>query len=63
MRSASTASAAPRQRRVQAAYPGFAHFYEVTKGKATGAAQAFISWIQHSSAAKKIIETPWIPLN
>jgi phosphate transport system substrate-binding protein len=44
-------------------YPGFSYFYEVTKGKATGAAQVFISWIQHSSTAKKIIETSWIPLN
>ena len=44
-------------------YPGFSYFYEVTRGKATGAAQAFINWIQHSSTAKKVIETSWIPLN
>jgi len=43
-------------------YAGVAHFYEVTKGKATGAASAFIGWIEKSAAAKKIISTQWIPI-
>jgi phosphate transport system substrate-binding protein len=35
-------------------------FYEVTKGKATGAASAFIGWIKVSAAAKKIISSQWV---
>jgi phosphate transport system substrate-binding protein len=42
-------------------YAGVARFYEVTKGKATGAASAFIGWIEASKAARKIISTQWIP--
>jgi phosphate transport system substrate-binding protein len=44
-------------------YAGVAHFYEVTKGKATGAASAFIGWIDSSPAAKKIIASQWIPIS
>jgi phosphate transport system substrate-binding protein len=44
-------------------YTGVARFYEVTKGKATGAAAKFISWIDTSKAAKKIIHSQWIPLS
>jgi phosphate transport system substrate-binding protein len=44
-------------------YSGVARFYEVTKGKATGAASAFIGWISNSAAAKKIIATQWIPVH
>jgi phosphate transport system substrate-binding protein len=44
-------------------YAGVARFYEVTKGKATGAASAFIGWIEKSGAAKKIISTQWLPIN
>jgi phosphate transport system substrate-binding protein len=44
-------------------YTGVAHFYEVTKGKAKGAAAAFISWIEKSAAARKIIATQWIPIH
>ena len=40
-----------------------ARFYEVTKGKATGAAAAFIGWIDTSAAAKKIISSQWIPIS
>ena len=47
---------------VSGAYPGSSDFYEVTKGPATGASAKFIHWIQTSKAAKKIIETNWIPL-
>ncbi len=43
-------------------YPGVARFYEVTKGKATGAASAFIGWIEKSAAARKIIATQWVPI-
>ena len=43
-------------------YSGVAHFYEVTKGKATGAASAFVGWIEKSAAARKIISTQWIPI-
>jgi len=37
-------------------------FYEVTKGKATGAASAFIGWIEKSAAAEKIISSQWVPI-
>ncbi len=43
-------------------YAGVARFYEVTKGEAKGAPAAFISWIDHSEAAEKIIASEWIPL-
>jgi phosphate transport system substrate-binding protein len=43
-------------------YAGIARFYEVTKGKATGAASAFIGWITSSPAARKIIASQWIPI-
>jgi phosphate transport system substrate-binding protein len=43
-------------------YAGVSRFYEVTKGKATGAALKFIGWIESSAAARKIIETQWIPI-
>jgi phosphate transport system substrate-binding protein len=44
-------------------YPGVRNYYEVTRGAAKGAASAFINWIQHSAAARKIIATIAIPLN
>jgi phosphate transport system substrate-binding protein len=47
---------------VSGVYPGYSYFYEVTKGPAKGPVQAFISWIQSSSTAKRIIQTNWIPL-
>ena len=43
-------------------YTAVARFYEVTKGKATGAAAKFISWIHTSKAAHKIISTQWVPI-
>jgi phosphate transport system substrate-binding protein len=48
---------------VSGQYSGIARFYEVTKGKASGAASAFIGWIEKSAAAKKIISTQWIPIS
>jgi phosphate transport system substrate-binding protein len=48
---------------VNETYPGFSFFYAVTKGPAVGDAEGhFINWVQTSKAAKKIIETNWIPL-
>jgi phosphate transport system substrate-binding protein len=47
---------------VSGTYPGTSDFYEVTKGAATGQSEAFIYWIQSNAAAKKIIESNWIPL-
>jgi phosphate transport system substrate-binding protein len=48
---------------VNETYPGYSFFYLVTKGAAVGDAEGhFINWVQTSSAAKKIIETNWIPL-
>jgi phosphate transport system substrate-binding protein len=43
-------------------YGGVAVFFEVTKGPATGAAAAFINWVDHSGAAKKIIASQWVPI-
>jgi phosphate transport system substrate-binding protein len=42
-------------------YTAVARFYEVTKGKATGAAAKFIAWVDTSKAARKIISSQWIP--
>jgi phosphate transport system substrate-binding protein len=47
---------------VNETYPGWSYFYEVTRGPASGVEGKFIKWIQTSAAAKKIIETNWIPL-
>jgi phosphate transport system substrate-binding protein len=44
-------------------YAGVARFYEVTKGRASGAASAFIGWVEKSAAAKKIINTQWISIS
>jgi phosphate transport system substrate-binding protein len=44
-------------------YAGVARFYEVTKGPASGASASFISWIEHSKAARKIISSQWIPIS
>jgi phosphate transport system substrate-binding protein len=43
-------------------YGGISRFYEVTKGKARGAAAAFIGWITSSPAARKIIASQWVPI-
>jgi phosphate transport system substrate-binding protein len=43
-------------------YPGVARFYEVTKGEATGAAAKFITWIEKSAPARKIISSQWLPV-
>jgi phosphate transport system substrate-binding protein len=41
-------------------YQGISRFYEVTKGKATGAVLSFITWAEKSSAAQKIINSQWV---
>jgi phosphate transport system substrate-binding protein len=51
-----------RSTAVSGQYPGIARFYEVTKGKATGAASTFITWALKSAAARKIINTQWISI-
>lgn len=43
-------------------YQGVRPFSLVTRGVATGAAKAWIKWIQTSSEARAIINTHWIPL-
>jgi ABC-type phosphate transport system substrate-binding protein len=43
-------------------YQGVSVFYEVTKGPATGGAASFISWIDHSGAAQKIIASEWVTI-
>ncbi len=48
---------------VNETYPGWSFFYEVTKGAQVGNDVGhFINWIQTSKAAKKLIQTNWIPL-
>ena len=54
--------ACTRANAVSGQYAGVARFYEVTKGKAKGAASQFIGWIERSAAARKIINTQWIPI-
>lgn len=44
-------------------YQGVRPFSLVTRGAATGAAKAFIKWAQGSAAARKIVNTHWIPLH
>jgi phosphate transport system substrate-binding protein len=44
-------------------YAGVARFYEVTKGRSSGAAAVFIHWIETSAAARRIISTQWIPVH
>jgi phosphate transport system substrate-binding protein len=43
-------------------YQGVRPFSLVTRGVATGAAKRFIRWAQTSRAARRIVNTHWIPL-
>jgi phosphate transport system substrate-binding protein len=43
-------------------YAGIARFYEVTRGSAQSFVASFINWITKSAAARKIIESQWVPL-
>lgn len=54
--------ACDRQNVKTGAYAGTARFYEVTKGRATGAASVFIGWISKSAAAAKIVNTQWLTI-
>jgi phosphate transport system substrate-binding protein len=44
-------------------YGGERNLYMVTRGPATGAAKAWISWITHSAEAAAIIGTDWVSLH
>jgi phosphate transport system substrate-binding protein len=44
-------------------YGGVRNFWMVTRGAPTGAAAAFIRWVQHSADANGIINTHWVPLH
>ncbi|WP_051222716.1 phosphate ABC transporter substrate-binding protein [Conexibacter woesei] len=42
-------------------YGGVRNFWMITRGKATGAAKAFITWVQNDPRAQAIIATDWVP--
>lgn len=44
-------------------YHGVRNFWMVTRGRPRGAARGFLHWVTHSSAARGIIDTHWIPLH
>lgn len=44
-------------------YGGLRTFYMVTRGKPRGATRAFIRFITHNSAAKRVTATDWVPLS
>ncbi len=44
-------------------YGGTRNLWMVTRGKATGEVKKFITWIQNSPDASKIISTEWVPLS
>lgn len=43
-------------------YGGVRNFWFATRGRPTGATKQFIDWVRHSSAARSIIASQWIPL-
>jgi phosphate transport system substrate-binding protein len=43
-------------------YLGSRNFWMVTRGKAKGAAKAWLRWIRTSSTARRIISTHWVSL-
>ena len=43
-------------------YGGVRNFWLVTRGRATGATQAFISWVQNNKKAAAIVGKHWVPL-
>jgi phosphate transport system substrate-binding protein len=43
-------------------YPGVRNFWFVTRGRATGALQKFVFWVQNSPKAQKIVGKHWVPL-
>ena len=42
-------------------YEGTRNLYMVTRGSATGATAKWLRWITHSSAARAIVTTEWVP--
>ena len=44
-------------------YGGVRNFWMVTRGRAKGLVQKFISWVQNSAKANKIVGTHWVPLH
>jgi phosphate transport system substrate-binding protein len=43
-------------------YGGVRNFWLVSRGKASGAAKSWISWIRKSGKARRIISKNWVPL-
>lgn len=43
-------------------YGGVRNFWMVTRGRATGVTQAFISWVQNNPKAQAIVGKHWVPL-
>ena len=43
-------------------YEGARNFWMVTRGRATGAVQKFLYWVQNSKRAAKVTATEWVPL-
>jgi phosphate transport system substrate-binding protein len=44
-------------------YGGVRNFWMVTRGRPSGAAKSFITWVQKSGAARKIVASGWVPLH
>jgi phosphate transport system substrate-binding protein len=44
------------------AYEGSRNLWMVTRGRPTGPIQKFITWVQQSKRAAKVIATEWVPL-
>jgi phosphate transport system substrate-binding protein len=42
-------------------YGGVRNFWMVTRGPARGAAKRWIKWIQRSKAARRVVQTDWVP--
>jgi phosphate transport system substrate-binding protein len=43
-------------------YGGVRNFWMVTRGRAKGAVQKFIYWVQNSAKAQAIVGKHWVPL-
>jgi phosphate transport system substrate-binding protein len=48
---------------ISGAYGGVRNFWYVTRGTPTGGAKNYINWVTHSSKARNIISTEWVPLS
>jgi phosphate transport system substrate-binding protein len=48
---------------ISGAYGGVRNFWYVTRGTPTGGAKNFINWVTHSSKARNIVSTEWVPLS